>query len=277
MTSFTISNMDYAPVKFMIKIFEANYPESLGAIVFHKSPWVFQGIWGIIKGWLDPVVASKVHFTRSVADLEQFIPRSQIVRELGGDETWNFEYLEPVAGENDTMQDDETRRRLQRERDGDIAEFQTKTFQWLAAAAGAGAATTTTDITTAQSSTDRHAIAKRLNEQYWLLDPYLRARSLYDRQGMISPGGKVDFYPKGPRLPASQQHQPEPEPQQPQLQENVKPATLASTTTANGVGDDTTVNGSEKIALAPMGSPAISPTTTMSEMVTAPTSPTDLN
>ena len=34
---------DYAPVKFMIKCFEANYPESLGVVLVHKAPWVFQG------------------------------------------------------------------------------------------------------------------------------------------------------------------------------------------------------------------------------------------
>lgn len=27
----------------MIKCFEANYPESLGAVLVHKAPWVFQG------------------------------------------------------------------------------------------------------------------------------------------------------------------------------------------------------------------------------------------
>ena len=32
---------DYAPVKFMIKCFEANYPESLGAVLIHKAPWLF--------------------------------------------------------------------------------------------------------------------------------------------------------------------------------------------------------------------------------------------
>lgn len=56
MTGFSIANMvrgpfladcadhqDYGPVKFMIKCFEANYPESLGAVLVHKAPWVFQG------------------------------------------------------------------------------------------------------------------------------------------------------------------------------------------------------------------------------------------
>lgn len=27
----------------MIKCFEANYPESLGSVLVHKSPWIFQG------------------------------------------------------------------------------------------------------------------------------------------------------------------------------------------------------------------------------------------
>jgi hypothetical protein len=43
MTGFSMANMDYAPVKFMIKCFEANYPESLGTVLVHKAPWIFQG------------------------------------------------------------------------------------------------------------------------------------------------------------------------------------------------------------------------------------------
>lgn len=39
----TIRKQDYGPVKFMIKCFEANYPESLGVVLVHKAPWIFQG------------------------------------------------------------------------------------------------------------------------------------------------------------------------------------------------------------------------------------------
>ncbi|KAK3896828.1 CRAL-TRIO domain-containing protein, partial [Staphylotrichum tortipilum] len=42
MTNFSMANMDYAPVKFMIKCFEANYPECLGTVLVHKAPWIFQ-------------------------------------------------------------------------------------------------------------------------------------------------------------------------------------------------------------------------------------------
>jgi CRAL/TRIO domain len=186
MTSFTLSNMDYAPLKFMIKVFEANYPESLGAVLVHKSPWVFQGIWTIIKGWLDPVVAAKVHFTKSVEDLEQFIPRSQIVKELGGAEEWEYKYVEPVEGENDKMNDVEGRKKLQDERARDVKELENKTFAWVAKASN----------DSGEIAKERDQLAQRLNENYWALDPFVRARTLYDRQGMIGRGGEIDFYPE---------------------------------------------------------------------------------
>lgn len=31
----------------MIKCFEANYPESLGSVLVHKAPWVFQGTYSL--------------------------------------------------------------------------------------------------------------------------------------------------------------------------------------------------------------------------------------
>lgn len=180
MTSFTMANMDYTPVKFMIKVFEANYPESLGSVLVHKAPWIFQGIWKIIRGWLDPVVANKVHFTNDVKELSEYIPRSQIIKELGGDEDWEYSYVEPVDGENDTMKNVETRQKLEEERKGDVEEYERKTFEWIKGE---------------DKKAERDQVAQRLRENYWKLDPYVRARTLYDRTGMLQKDGKVDYYP----------------------------------------------------------------------------------
>jgi len=35
---------DYPPVKFILRCFEANYPESLGIMLIHNAPWVFSGM-----------------------------------------------------------------------------------------------------------------------------------------------------------------------------------------------------------------------------------------
>lgn len=43
LTGFSLANMDYTPVKFVIKALEANYPECLESILVHKAPWIFQG------------------------------------------------------------------------------------------------------------------------------------------------------------------------------------------------------------------------------------------
>lgn len=175
-----MANMDYTPVKFMIKVFEANYPESLGCVLVHKAPWIFQGIWKIIRGWLDPVVAGKVHFTNDVKDLSEFIPKAQIIKELGGDEDWEYKYIEPLPEENAAMKDEETKAKLVDVRQQEVAEYEKKTFDWIRGE----------DV-----KSQRDEIASRLRENYWKQDPIIRARSLYDRTGMIGKDGKLNYYP----------------------------------------------------------------------------------
>ncbi|PQE31738.1 CRAL TRIO domain-containing protein [Rutstroemia sp. NJR-2017a WRK4] len=181
LTGFSLANMDYAPVKFMIKCFEANYPESLGVVLVHRAPWVFQGIWKIIRGWLDPVVASKVHFTNNVDEMSEFVPRSHILKELGGDEDWSYSYVEPVPGENDTMKDVATKEKLQAERETLVEEWEKATLEWIEGK---------------DTKAKRTELAGKLREDYWRLDPYVRARTLFDRIGVIKKGGVVDFYPE---------------------------------------------------------------------------------
>jgi hypothetical protein len=178
-----ITKKDYTPVKFMIKCFEANYPESLGVCIVHKAPWVFQGIWKIIRGWLDPVVASKVHFTNSVTDLEAYIDKSQIISELGGNDPYDYVYVEPSEDENARLQDDSTRGKLEAERAELVQEFERLTLEWINAGSTDGATSTTA----------RNEIADRLRKGYWSVDPYVRARSLYDRLGVLGEGGHVDW------------------------------------------------------------------------------------
>lgn len=180
MTDFSMANMDYTPVKFMIKCFEANYPESLGSVLVYKAPWIFNAIWKVIRGWLDPVVASKVHFASNVEELQEWIPRGQIMKELGGDEEYEYSYIEPVEGENQQMLDTSRRDELLEERKGLVKYFENETVAW----------------TQGEEADGRMRLAQRLTENYWQLDPYVRARSLYDRQGVLGPGGKLEIYPK---------------------------------------------------------------------------------
>ncbi|CDM37803.1 hypothetical protein DTO013E5_6325 [Penicillium roqueforti] len=189
MTDFGMANMDYAPVKFMIKCFEANYPESLGAVLIHKAPWIFSSIWGVIKGWLDPVVAAKIHFTKNRQDLEQYIHPSQILKELEGDEDWEYKYVEVPENENPKMADKETRDTLVAERQKLAKEIQDVTVEWISTSFKKK-----TDAASAAKE-KRNSLIEQLRAQYWVLDPYVRARSLYDRLNIVQGGGKINFYP----------------------------------------------------------------------------------
>ncbi|KAJ5378409.1 hypothetical protein N7509_011528 [Penicillium cosmopolitanum] len=190
MTGFGLSNMEYPPVKFILKCFEANYPESLGILLIHNAPWVFSGVWRLIRGWMDPDIAAKVQFTNSVSDMEKFISRDQIVKELGGSEQWEYKYIEPEENENATMQDTTTRDALIRERQQIGEEFMAFTSEWIEAANSQDKAKTQS------AASQRTYLAERLRVNYWKLDPYVRARLCLDRMRVIQKDGKVNFYPK---------------------------------------------------------------------------------
>lgn len=145
----------------------------------------FSGIWKIIKGWLDPVVASKVNFTNSVEDMEQYVEKNRIMKELGGNEDWSYKYTEPIIDENIKMKDIETRDRLLSERQRIVSEFEKTTLNWINQKTG--------DLS--EIKRKRFQLANNLRDDYWKLDPYIRARTLYDRWGVLQPGGKLDFYP----------------------------------------------------------------------------------
>ncbi len=129
------------------------------------------------------MVASKIHFTKNVEELAEFVERSHIIKELGGDDPWTYRYVEPIAGENKLLSDGITRQRLLDERAAVVKDYETTTQQWIHDPSATDAL-----------QQKRSELTKRLRTGYWELDPYLRARSLYDRTGVIGEGGHIQYY-----------------------------------------------------------------------------------
>lgn len=152
------------------------------------------GIWAIIRGWLDPVVAGKVHFTKNVDDLTAFIPRERIPRELDGDEDFSYSYVEPKQNENAPMNDIATRDQLVLERNSLITQYVSATKFWMD---GDSNSSIKDPVQLQSIQAKRHEIVMQLKANYWRLDPYVRARCLYDRLGIIKPDGNLQFYPSG--------------------------------------------------------------------------------
>jgi hypothetical protein len=134
-------------------------------------------------------VAAKIQFTKNVEQLEEFVARDRIPKDLGGDEDFTYEYIEPDPSENAKMEDTAARDELVASRDNIIVEFHNATLSWISAGAKNDA------DKCAASKKQRGELVTQLADAYWKLDPYLRARCLYDRQGVIKPNGELDFYP----------------------------------------------------------------------------------
>jgi hypothetical protein len=132
-------------------------------------------------------VANKVHFTNNAKEMEEFIPMKHIPKDLEGEEDWTYQYVEPVEGENDKLNDTETRDRLLAAREELYKEYEETTLEWIRNPDGDKAS---------EIKARRNAIANKLREDYWNIDPYLRARSYYDRIGVLQPGGKLNWYPE---------------------------------------------------------------------------------
>lgn len=155
-------------------------------------------MWKLIHGILDPVVASKVHFLSGVQGLEKLIPREHIIKELGGDEDWEYEYIEPKPHENDKLRDTETRNAILADRKKLGDDLFSLTSEWIS------------NPQADSLNSRRNEVIKQLRDNYWTLDPYVRARTILDRTGVIKGGGKVDFYPEAQKAEAEIQSREEP-------------------------------------------------------------------
>ncbi|RFN48458.1 hypothetical protein FIE12Z_7267 [Fusarium flagelliforme] len=159
LTSFGLRNMDFHVIKFLIDVLETRYPETLGVVLVHNAPFVFWGVWTVIKHWLDPVVASKIHFTNGTKGLLKFIPKSNLQKSYGGEDPWEYKYVDPVPGENERMQSEEKKTKIQLERQELIDQFTQMTTEWIASKGDA------------EVGARRDELAQLLQLNYWKLDP----------------------------------------------------------------------------------------------------------
>jgi hypothetical protein len=123
------------------------------------------------------VVAGKVHFTNNIADLGEFIKESTILKELSGPNEWSYKFQEPIPGENDLMENEDAKMVFLKEREMLSRNYEEIVMEWIASAPSA--------TTEAAIRKRRDETAELLQANYWKLDPYVRARTIYDRTGEL--------------------------------------------------------------------------------------------
>lgn len=178
LSGFSMKNADNAPVKFLTAMFESHYPESLGIVMVHNAPWIFSTVWKIIKGWLDPVVASKIHFTKGTDDLKRFIDPEHIPEYLGGKDGEDLSYPKPSKKHiRPSKARDLEFYRLCALRDTLHVKFIEATIRWVEC---------TNPSVSSLYLKDKIYLSYELSHNYIELDPYLRNPGVFDRNGFLT-------------------------------------------------------------------------------------------
>ncbi|KAI8995140.1 CRAL-TRIO domain-containing protein [Gaertneriomyces semiglobifer] len=176
MTGFGLKNMDYDFLKFLLACMQGYYPESLGACLVVGAPWIFNGCWQVIKPWLDPIVASKVHFVKA-ADLPQYIPAANIPSILGGEHAdFEFSFASPA--------DLEARKQVQSDLSGK-ENAEKRFFDVISRYRPATEALAKGEGNASEVESQRQSLETELAEAYLELSKFIRTRTIYHRLGWI--------------------------------------------------------------------------------------------
>ncbi|EPX71426.1 sec14 cytosolic factor family protein [Schizosaccharomyces octosporus yFS286] len=179
LSKFSLSNMDYSFVKYLSSCLELYYPESLGVCILHKSPWIFRSIWNIIKGWIKPEIREKIVFTQNSKDLENYIDRSVIPASLGGDSQHTYQYVEPKENENELVNEHSYEKKAALDRYyAYYNEWEQQSLHW--------AQTRNDDAVNEKLRINCDIAGTNFSKEYWRVDKYLRARTVYDRLGLLT-------------------------------------------------------------------------------------------
>lgn len=177
LTGFSMKNADNAPIKFLTSMFEAHYPECLAIVIVHNAPWIFQTVWNIIKHWLDPVVASKIHFTKGYKDLVKLVEPKYIPDYLGGEDEIGNRYTKPQELDLAPPKAKGLHyRNLKEQRHELMVRYLEATKKWIEAS---------DSVVSSQYLRDRIYLSYDLSDNYLEIDPYIRKTGTYDRDGSL--------------------------------------------------------------------------------------------
>lgn len=170
-------SQDFDFVKFLVSCFEAYYPETLGLLLIHRAPWVFSTVWTLIQPLLDPVVATKIQFTKDYNDILQHINQSALPGNITGEKDKKTldeaVKIDPVAP--GTLKTPETP--AYQEYNEAIKEYEAETAEWTKQK-------TTEDGNNYSGA--RHELAKQYRHARIKAERDIRGPTSYQAKGLIS-------------------------------------------------------------------------------------------
>lgn len=183
-TDASASNLDVGAARFLVDTLQKYYPQGIAQVIIHRAPKIFFGFWSIVKKALTPESVAKIAFTWTVNDLEKLIPREHIPWWMGGDDNFDYSYPEPTTNEDWLMNNSEARSKLLDERAKASIRFDDATRELIDATRHGNP-----DIEDIKNR--RIECVEEARKFFWMLDPFVRSRTIYDRWGMIDPRRNV--------------------------------------------------------------------------------------
>jgi cell fate (sporulation/competence/biofilm development) regulator YmcA (YheA/YmcA/DUF963 family) len=95
-----LASLDIPSIQGDIQVLQNYYPECLGQCFVVDAPWIFHGIYRIVRGFLDPVVAAKIELIKSSEIIKYVHPSMVPKRYAGGCDPIQFNHpVDPNNGE----------------------------------------------------------------------------------------------------------------------------------------------------------------------------------
>lgn len=177
LSGFTFKNADYSAISFLIKACQRYYPDFLDKIYVHKAPKSFAFMWNAVVLWIKPEFRGKIIFTHDYSCLLKYIDEKHIPNSLGGKAEEEPRYIKPSETSFERKTPDDLLAILLRQRDELRVKFIESTIHWIEAK---------TSIESRTHLWKKIKIAKALAENYVYLDPYVRQRGVFDRNGELT-------------------------------------------------------------------------------------------
>lgn len=178
LNGFSMKNLDYDLIKFLINLLENHYPECLGIALVINAPFLFSSSWNLIKHWFDPVVQNKIQFLKDSNELTKYIDPSILPKHLNGTQN-QFKYIPPNQQDQimlSTFTNDQQGYQLAKRNHRKYAiNYLNWTLQWA------------NDQSNSQHLlTQRKKAQKKLRNAFLQLIPYVSTRTHYHRIGLIN-------------------------------------------------------------------------------------------
>lgn len=189
------ASLDFGSIQFMVQCFQSFYPESLGKCLIVNPPWIFSGFFRMVKPLLDPVVAAKIELVTPGEEMLKWIPAENLPERFGGSCKWEYSWKpsENSSAPLQALEDDEVMK-LEME----LVDLQTRLIDATISlnslyANAEELGLTAGDETLVALGALRDEIKREIGGRQARLDANGRPSSLYDRIGVVKPGGSINW------------------------------------------------------------------------------------